>query len=131
MVAPFSTGKKTRPRMVLLGSTARRAVWLYVARLKDSDPSDRLFQMTPTSARLVLGRLGERAKVDNVHPHRFRHSFAIWYLRNGGDVFTLQRLLGHSTLDMVNYYLDIERTDISLAHRKASAIDRWNKISSV
>ncbi|MGA2490692.1 MAG: tyrosine-type recombinase/integrase [Anaerolineales bacterium] len=131
IVAPFGTGKKTRPRVVLLGATSRRAVWLYVARLQNSDPSDRLFPMSPVSTRMLLDRLGERAKVPNVHPHRFRHSFALWYLRNGGDIFTLQRLLGHGSLDMVNYYLDIERSDIATAHKRASAIDRWNKISPV
>jgi len=129
VVAPFGTGKKTRPRLVILGATARRAVWLYVARLKDSRPDDRLFQMTPVSTRLILTRLGQRAGVSDVHPHRFRHSFAIWYLRGGGDVFTLQRQLGHSDLSMVNYYLDIAQSDIASAHRKASALDRWNMTS--
>jgi integrase/recombinase XerD len=129
VVSPYGTGKKTKPRLVILGTTARRAVWLYVARLKNSDPSDRLFQMTPVSTRLIMTRLGQRARVSDVHPHRFRHSFAIWYLRGGGDVFTLQRLLGHSDLTMTNYYLDIAQSDLANAHRKASALDRWNMTS--
>ncbi len=129
IVAPFGTGKKTRPRLVILGATARRAVWLYVAKLNDSHPEDRLFQMTPVSTRLILARLGQRAGVPGVHPHRFRHSFALWYLRGGGDVFTLQRQLGHSTLEMTNWYLDIAQGDVAAAHRKASALDRWNMAS--
>ena len=128
IVAPYGTGKKTRPRLVVLGATARRAVWLYLARITDGAPEDRLFRgMTTVSTRLILSRMGQRCGVKDVHPHRFRHSFAIWYLRNGGDIFTLQRLLGHGSLDMVMYYLDIAQSDIALAHKRASAIDRWNK----
>jgi len=126
LIAPFGTGRKTKPRLVVIGTTARRSLWLYVASLQHSRLSDRLFPMTQNAVRLLLSRLGDRAGVNDVHPHRFRHSFAIHYLRNGGDIFTLQRLLGHSTLEMVNYYLDIAQSDIALAHRKASAIDRWN-----
>lgn len=129
-VAPYGTGKKTKPRIVVLGTTARRAVWLYVARLEKERgilrSTDRLFPMTPVAVRLMLNRSAARAGLQNVHPHRFRHSFAIWYLRGGGDVFTLQRLLGHSSLEMVNWYLDIAQTDIAIAHRKSSALDRWN-----
>lgn len=79
-----------------------------------------------TGRRNIGLRLGKRAGVQDVHPHRFRHSFAIWFLRGGGDVFTLQRMLGHADLSMVNYYLDIAQSDIAMAHRKASALDRWN-----
>jgi site-specific recombinase XerD len=40
-------------------------------------------------------------QVERLHPHLCRHAFAAKCLVNGGDVFTLQQILGHTTLEFV------------------------------
>jgi len=111
-IRPFETGRKSQERYIPLGKRTRKALWLYLSGLEEPDPTHRLFGLTPASTRQLLYRIAAAAEVENCHPHRFRHTFAIEYLRNGGDVFTLQRILGHSSLDMVNYYLKLVQTDL-------------------
>ena len=123
-VAPYTTGRKTRPRTVYLGAVSRRAAWLYLSK-RDFRPDDKFIPENPDAIRKVLHQIGENAGVDDVHPHKFRHTFAIQYLRNGGDVFTLQRLLGHASLDMVQMYLALVASDSQSAHKRASPADRW------
>lgn len=128
-IVPYGTGQKSTSRFVYLGKKARRALWLYLARKKEEEgditPKERLFDLHEESVRSLLKRLGERAGVKDVHPHRFRHTFAINFLRNGGNVFALQKLLGHSDLTMVRRYLDMAEADVQAALRTASVADNW------
>ncbi len=59
--------------------------------------------------------------------HTFRHTFAKNWLMNGGDIFSLQKILGHRTLDMVRNYVNITFKDIQSQHSKFSPGDNLMK----
>jgi len=120
-IRPFESSIKSKSRTVFMGKATKRVVWIHLAEHDDIS----LFGIRYQAVRMMLRRLGERVGVENVRPHRFRHTFAIQYLRNGGDVFTLQRLLGHSSLEMVRHYLRLADADAEEAHRRASPVDGW------
>lgn len=55
--------------------------------------------------------------------HTFRHTMAKMYLLNGGDILTLQYILGHTTLDMTRRYIEFFNNDIHLQHEKSSPVE--------
>ncbi len=54
--------------------------------------------------------------------HAFRHTFAVNYLRRGGGVFHLQKMLGHSTLEMTRRYANLITADLSAVHERLSLL---------
>lgn len=59
--------------------------------------------------------------------HGLRHSFALNWIRNGGNQFKLQKILGHSTLDMTRRYVALAAVDLKEDYDKYSALDRLTK----
>lgn len=123
-------GKGDKQRHVILGNRSRKALFRYLITRDETKPTDPLFATRENThfdrdnIRKKLIRIADTAGVKNVHPHRFRHTFAINFLRNGGDVLTLQQLLGHSQLEMVRHYARIAEQDIYRA-AKHSVADAW------
>jgi len=60
-------------------------------------------------------------------PHVFRHTFATNFVKGGGDVFTLQKMLGHSTLDMSRRYIQLDNTHLRKKHKDASMLEKYLK----
>lgn len=79
----------------------------------------------PLNSRTVqvsMRKYGKAAQIQGVRlsPHTLRHTFAIQWIKNEGDPFSLQSILGHSTLDMVRHYVNLARQDVTIKHRKFS-----------
>lgn len=66
-------------------------------------------------------KYGKKAKISSVRcsPHTLRHAFAKQYLMCGGDVFSLQRILGHSTLEMIRHYAEVADNDVMMRNQMA------------
>lgn len=125
-------GKGAKERRVPFGQKVRRALVTYLQRRGELN-HDYVFATEygdgPLSRNQVLKNVwkyGKDAGVTGVRvsPHTFRHTAAVNWIRNGGDVFTLQRLLGHSSLEMVRNYVNLASTDLQSAHRSFSPADR-------
>jgi integrase/recombinase XerC/integrase/recombinase XerD len=124
-------GKGAKERIVPIGASARRALVRYLATRSAVAAGDPLFcgrwgrVLSERGIQLAIARLGRRAAVGTrCSPHTFRHTFAHGYLVNGGDVFSLQQILGHATLDMVRRYVSLSEADLVARHRTASPADR-------
>lgn len=70
-----------------------------------------------------LRRYAQKAGLSRFSAYDLRHQHAIDYLRNGGDVMTLQKGMGHATLDMTRQYLALSDDDLRTSHDRASPVN--------
>jgi integrase/recombinase XerD len=132
-IHPHGSARKSHPRILAISPATRKALWRYLAQDRpDATQAQPLllsrdgYRLQRGNIRFLISRLGKRAQIKKpVYPHRLRHTFAITYLRNGGDIYTLQRTLGHASLETVKRYLKIAQIDIKNAHQRASPVANW------
>ncbi len=121
-------GKGGKSRTVFLGQITRRAVRAYLRQRKDHYPalfvSNRGGHLTYDGLHQLLERRWKRSGIAK-RPglHDFRRAFALNMLRNGVDVFALQKLLGHSDLQIMRRYLAQNNADTQAAHMRGSPVD--------
>ncbi len=125
-------GKGSKERLLPFSARTGQVIWRYLAtHRKDDHVGQPLFAtqrgqpLTRTHLRHIIERICARADLPKYTPHDFRHTFAVNYLRNYPNIYTLQEMLGHTTLDMVKRYLSISQNDLDDAHRQASPVEKW------
>jgi integrase/recombinase XerD len=74
-----------------------------------------------------LHRLGKKIGLEKITPHRFRHTFIRSYILNGGDLFTLQKIVDHSDIKTTRKYVQMDSTHIREQHNRFSPIRRYVK----
>jgi integrase/recombinase XerD len=124
-------GKGNRERTVGFGQASRQALAQYVAR-RGELKTDAAFVTCfgdPLNRHRAAEIVRKRCKMAGVtglrcSPHTIRHTFAVSYLRGGGDLFSLQKILGHSDLTMTRRYCELSQTDVIERHRLHSPGDK-------
>lgn len=87
--------------------------WYLDPEMVDTDKN-----MERSTIESVVRKIGKRAGVENVHPHRFRRTGATYALAQGMPLITVSKLLGHADIGVTQVYLDISDKDLEEAHRK-------------
>ncbi len=120
-------GKGGKTRTVFIGKKARKALRAYLRHRADREQA--LFlsrdgeRVSYDALRLMLKRRAKQAGPSSKPTlHAFRRAFALNMLRNGADVFALQKLLGHSYLQIMRRYLAQNTQDTQLAHLRGSLV---------
>lgn len=73
--------------------------------------------------RTRLHEVAELAGIQKkVKPHVLRHTGALFYVKNGGDPFSLQKILGHSDISMTKRYVNMTNTDLKRQHNQFSPL---------
>lgn len=75
-------------------------------------------RLTANGIRLILNKIGERAGVDNVHPHRFRRTFATGLASRGMDVQEVGKLLGHANINTTMVYVHTNDASVKMSYSK-------------
>jgi len=125
----FIKGKGAKERYVFFGTRCARALARYLFHYRPDSMTDLVF-VSSTGRGLDANnvyrsckRIARRAGLKNVYPHCLRHPFATQFLENGGNVLALQRLLGRSSLQMVNLYAHITLASLQNQYKEASPGD--------
>lgn len=89
-------------------------------------------QLTENALRLAIARYNHQRGVDKTSLHMFRHTFARKYLIDcGGNAFALQKLLGHSTLEMTKHYCAIFNADIAKNFDSVSPLEQFGNRAKI
>jgi len=122
-------GKGRKQRIVPFSFELRKALHRYVTDFKRKP--DRLLlasrDETMLGRRVILRNMKQLCERLGFEPpartlHAFRHTFAVNYLRKGGSVFHLQKVLGHSTLEMTRRYANLVTADLQAVHERVSLL---------
>ena len=122
-------GKGKKERMVYFAATTKKYLIRYLTTFRpESDHKGLILNLDgrPISYNNLahtIKSIGKGAGVPRLRAHLLRHTFAVNYLINGGDVMTLQRILGHASLDVTKTYMHLAEAHVQIQHHRFSPIE--------
>jgi len=127
-------GKGSKERLVPIGRTLRRVMLVYIELrreyLRDTlceyfIVSQKKRQLTASGINTIFKQMkdGLGWKGERISAHTLRHTFCKTFLLNNGDLFSLQRIVGHSDLRMTRKYVELNDREIKIQYAKANPLD--------
>ena len=120
---------KTGERLLPFSQKTRRAILSYL-RVRPALPGENgLFlsekgePLTRDALRHFFAALRRRTGIKRLYPYLMRHTAATSYLREGADLETVRRLLGHTSYAVTQRYLSLTQGDLARVQRKASPVN--------
>jgi integrase/recombinase XerC/integrase/recombinase XerD len=127
-------GKGSKERILPIGASVQKMLWRYTIHFRPEPlvKADNYLLLTldgqplrANAVKLLIKRWGKKAGVPRLHAHLCRHTFATNFLiHNCGDVFRLQQILGHSSLEMVRRYVHYASTQALINGKTISPVDQ-------
>lgn len=121
-------GKGSKQRLVPISEELRKVLWRFL-KLHNSNyvfPTMQGGKLHYHDTLRDFKQLCDKLGIKGVRTsfHGFRHFYALNHLREGGNVFALQRLLGHSSVVVTQRYVNLETSDLQTVHKKTSILNR-------
>jgi integrase/recombinase XerD len=128
------TGKGRRERYAIFGLTVRKVLWKYVNKYRPEPRSpscDNLFlthdgrPLTKNRVEAIVKKYARKAGITGVRvsPHTLRHTACLMWTTDDGDIISLQKLTGHSSINTLRGYVNLNTDQLQAAHRRHSPVD--------
>lgn len=125
--------KNRKPLLIPINQTMAHILNEYLKYRKHNNKEDFLFcnvfgeQLVKSTCYHMLYEYNKRRGVETTGIHRYRHTFARQWILNGGNVVSLSRLLGHSSLQITQNYINLLVSDVA---KEVDTINLLDKFSS-
>ena len=134
----IKNGKGGKHRTVIIGQTSAKSLSTYLDSRCDNNnrvlfvtqPQSGTTRLTYFGLRSMIKRRATQAGIESPTLHSFRRAFALSMVRSGIDLYTLQKLMGHASIDTLKHYLKQTTEDIRRAHEKFGPVDHVLSVSS-
>lgn len=120
--------KNKKQYIIPLSRTLEKTLQEYLT-FRGGNPDDYLFcniygnQLTTDALKNCIYKYNTRRGISKTSIHLFRHTFAKKWILNGGDIFRLQKILGHSSIDIVKEYVNMFGVDLQKNYAEFNPLD--------
>ena len=109
-----------------------KKILLEYLQIRGKEGQDYLFcnlegeKLTEYALKNIISKYNKKRGINKTGVHLFRHYYAKEYIKNGGDCLKLKKLLGHSSLEMTQVYVDLYATDLQENYSNLNPLDVLN-----